>query len=949
MEIKDTTEKKRLQEYIATIQNIAENTSALGSEQESFLESVRGLKQSLESGVYRVAVVGEFSTGKSTFINALMGEKILYASNKEATGAVTAIRRGDKAYVNIYTKDNSMIEKFSLDNEEGKEKLNEYLDINSGKNAGYVEINYPITEIDENIYFVDTPGIEKMSPQQMELTRDALKNANAIIFLIKKEGFTEPALKIITGKHEVIGKIPSKDIFVVMTHMSDIYQQMEKDVSKKISELKRKVEKILAENQLEDVKVYPVDSIDYLLGRNTELYEQEKADHDISLKGQMLSQDEYLKRSGFGVFLAELFDFLQEDTRQKNLLTDIKDKFSILINSLLEELQKEQDGLSDNRKEKYNSNKKNIELAQEARRKTYNAIIRNIKDMLNKTLEDLEEEYKSYYPITQTERIYINGLFKQIEDLSDDNLQKCIQNTKKEIEQIIKKKESRINEIIKGISDEYIKKVFQDTILSTYKLEKLYSDIKIPTNRYHIDLKDKEDRDISFEDDDKKFLKDRVGEIQQSIEQNLSEKNKFSEEIKKLENKIEQQKRKSDLRYRKGLGELGTRPEPKQKYKTIKVKKFFFIKETKCVPDGLDRSEQYKWDEQKNRLDEQRDIDEKNINDLKRAVSMQQLRIKQLVRKDKILRMLEEIQIQIGDNELKDAIVQKQTKLKNDRFVVSVFGHFSNGKSTFLNALMGFGEEILTEDDAASTATITRLRYASEDEGICNKAEIEFSSGNTERVGIKDLGEYVARNNSREVETTIKQVILYLNSELLKNGVEIVDTPGFNSTYKMHTETALRQVEESDAAIFLFNCENPGKTPEIEFLKKIQKYMDRVFFLMNKYEKSNSQGKEEMEDLKRKLKQQEIDMAGKEIYPISALEARKGIAERNEALREHSNMDKFKSVLEDYLVSDENVTDRLLAPLTSIRGTLGQYKNSLSEQISACSKDHEELQTEIKY
>ena len=780
MEIKDTTEKKRLQEYIATIQNIAENTSALGSEQESFLESVRGLKQSLESGVYRVAVVGEFSTGKSTFINALMGEKILYASNKEATGAVTAIRRGDKAYVNIYTKDNSMIEKFSLDNEEGKKKLNEYLDINSGKNAGYVEINYPITEIDENIYFVDTPGIEKMSPQQMELTRDALKNANAIIFLIKKEGFTEPALKIITGKHEVIGKIPSKDIFVVMTHMSDIYQQMEKDVSKKISELKRKVEKILAENQLEDVKVYPVDSIDYLLGRNTELYEQEKADHDISLKGQMLSQDEYLKRSGFGVFLAELFDFLQEDTRQKNLLTDIKDKFSILINSLLEELQKEQDGLSDNRKEKYNSNKKNIELAQEARRKTYNAIIRNIKDMLNKTLEDLEEEYKSYYPITQTERIYINGLFKQIEDLSDDNLQKCIQNTKKEIEQIIKKKESRINEIIKGISDEYIKKVFQDTILSTYKLEKLYSDIKIPTNRYHIDLKDKEDRDISFEDDNIKFLKDRVGEIQQSIEQNLSEKNKFSEEIKKLENKIEQQKRKSDLRYRKGLGELGTRPEPKQKYKTIKVKKFFFIKETKCVPDGLDRSEQYKWDEQKNRLDEQRDIDEKNINDL----------------------------------------------------------------------------------------TITRLRYASEDEGICNKAEIEFSSGNTERVGIKDLGEYVARNNSREVETTIKQVILYLNSELLKNGVEIVDTPGFNSTYKMHTETALRQVEESDAAIFLFNCENPGKTPEIEFLKKIQKYMDRVFFLMNKYEKSNSQGKEEMEDLKRKLKQQEIDMAGKEIYPM---------------------------------------------------------------------------------
>lgn len=81
-------------------------------------------------------------------------------------------------------------------------------------------------------------------------------------------------------------------------------------------------------------------------------------------------------------------------------------------------------------------------------------------------------------------------------------------------------------------------------------------------------------------------------------------------------------------------------------------------------------------------------------------------------KKDKILRMLEEIQIQIGDNELKDAIVQKQTKLKNDRFVVSVFGHFSNGKSTFLNALMGFGEEILTDENVTDRllAPLTSIR-----------------------------------------------------------------------------------------------------------------------------------------------------------------------------------------------------------------------------------------------
>ena len=53
-------------------------------ENHPFDEAIDELEDKILSNQYKIAVVGDFSSGKSTFINALIGEELLYNSNIEA-------------------------------------------------------------------------------------------------------------------------------------------------------------------------------------------------------------------------------------------------------------------------------------------------------------------------------------------------------------------------------------------------------------------------------------------------------------------------------------------------------------------------------------------------------------------------------------------------------------------------------------------------------------------------------------------------------------------------------------------------------------------------------------------------------------------------------------------------------------------------------------------------
>lgn len=320
------------------------------------------------------------------------------------------------------------------------------------------------------------------------------------------------------------------------------------------------------------------------------------------------------------------------------------------------------------------------------------------------------------------------------------------------------------------------------------------------------------------------------------------------------------------------------------------------------------------------------------------------------IRKQKIIGNLNEIQENVIDTDVKKIIREKMNTLNQDKFIISVFGHYSNGKSTFLNALMGFGDEILVEDELASTAAITRLKYP-DDMNKLNKAEVIFSNNDVKLINLDEIKEYSARNNNFDVEGSIIEVILYLDSELLKDGVEIVDTPGFNSTYEIHTDIAESHVNKSDASIFLFSYDQPGSKEEFNFLNKISDKMDRIFLVLNKIDKEDStEGTidEVIDDIKKKIEMVGVNIENKVIHKISALFERKGIKENSIEMRNASKFIDFKEVLINYLTSEENIKDRLEAPLKNIISNLVQYKLKKKKTMECYTSEYEEIKQLIK-
>ncbi|OON95866.1 MAG: hypothetical protein ATN36_07090 [Epulopiscium sp. Nele67-Bin005] len=297
-----------------------------------------------------------------------------------------------------------------------------------------------------------------------------------------------------------------------------------------------------------------------------------------------------------------------------------------------------------------------------------------------------------------------------------------------------------------------------------------------------------------------------------------------------------------------------------------------------------------------------------------------------------------------------NVIDEKTNDVSKGKFIISVFGHFSNGKSTFLNSLMGFGESVLIEDELASTATITKLCYPPAP-NFTNKADIIFQDGAIQRVNIDEIGKYSARNNEFEVEKQISEVVLYVESDLLKNGVEIIDTPGFNSTYEIHTEIAKQYVERSDACIYLFSYEQPATRAEIEFLQGIKEKIERVFLVLNKIDMcdlTESTVDEILIDVKKKLENKQVTIPDRGIYPISAKLEKEGIRDNSEEKRIESKFEPFLNDLTDYLASDKNIHDRLVAPLNNTKATIKQFDQFLQTKLVALNISQDEIDEAIR-
>lgn len=155
-------------------------------------------REELLTDGFKIVVVGEFSRGKSTFINALLGSRLLPAKTNPTTTTINRIVYGEKQrYILHYRHEQEAkeitAEEFrrivaveSLGDEE--EAMVEYQKAIAGiGEIAYTELQYPLSLCKSGIEVIDTPGTNDLDQAREEITLRFIPQADAAIMLLSAE------------------------------------------------------------------------------------------------------------------------------------------------------------------------------------------------------------------------------------------------------------------------------------------------------------------------------------------------------------------------------------------------------------------------------------------------------------------------------------------------------------------------------------------------------------------------------------------------------------------------------------------------------------------------------------------------------------------------------------------------------------------------------------------
>ena len=159
---------------MSNIDNLLSIAEDLHLEEQAKLLSL--FKQRLESPNKEILIplVGEFSSGKTSFINAILDNKNLETASKATTATIFEIRCGsDNLKQEIVDVDGNLID-----------AGNEILSNKDLQETQVVRVYDTSTKLDPSIVLVDTPGLSSNNPKHRIALSNYLPNADAILLVV---------------------------------------------------------------------------------------------------------------------------------------------------------------------------------------------------------------------------------------------------------------------------------------------------------------------------------------------------------------------------------------------------------------------------------------------------------------------------------------------------------------------------------------------------------------------------------------------------------------------------------------------------------------------------------------------------------------------------------------------------------------------------------------------
>jgi len=250
------------------------------------------------------------------------------------------------------------------------------------------------------------------------------------------------------------------------------------------------------------------------------------------------------------------------------------------------------------------------------------------------------------------------------------------------------------------------------------------------------------------------------------------------------------------------------------------------------------------------------------------------------------------------DQNIRDSVEDISRKLVENRFYLVVLGQFKRGKSTFINSLLG--TQLLPTAIVPLTSIVTILSYGDEE---C--IEVHFQNGDKRCVPRDELVDYVTEKGNPANGKGVMQVRITYPSTYLKDGVHIIDTPGVGSIFSDNTQVTYNFLPKVDAALFLLAVDPPISQAEIDFLKDVKQYVEKIFFIQNKIDYLDESDRLESMYFSKTVIEEALGDGKVRIYPLSAKLALEGKLNGDEEKLHRSFLPEFDRVLGEFLTREK--------------------------------------------
>lgn len=427
---------------------------------EKLEKDIVNLRSKLENNKFYIAAFGGFSSGKSTFFNALIGEKLFPTLHTPTTASINFLSYNETPSVNInYKTKEELIKNINDGIEEYKNANKSYPLLGTNRQISIEELLNISKENPESIYikdiivnydsenlkpkdviWIDTPGTGSVIEYHKELTYNLIDSADAILFFIYAPiPFTNEDWIFLKDIKNVRNAIKSDKFFFIVTAIDALEDQTVDEV---VSFIRTKLE---TKAGILKPQIIPISSKLAFLAQKklnnrinqTEEREYKKILFSYTEDIEKISPQKAIELSNFEKLKSVLSDFINNE-KAKLLINSSVDRARIIYNDLLR-------GIS---LEIWSLNKSVEELDDMINNKLLPELEQK-ENSINEIIEKIEKELHSIRPNFDRLKIEIDEqLENQIYDTERINIKNIEDTFDKHIYIIKKDLESKIIEIV---------------------------------------------------------------------------------------------------------------------------------------------------------------------------------------------------------------------------------------------------------------------------------------------------------------------------------------------------------------------------------------------------------------------------------------------------------------------------------------------------------------------